>query len=192
MLPPGLAFNAISKKALAASQSSSMAKSYWRWDEMLEPNAKGFFPYTPSTNLLYGLREAIKMLMEEGLEQVFRRHQRHAEATRRAVWAWELEVFAADPAECSSTVTAVLMPEGFPEADLRALILKKFNMSLGAGLSKLAGKVFRIGHLGHFNDLMLAGTLSGIEMGLSLAGVPHRPGGVAAALEYLMEEAKIR
>jgi alanine-glyoxylate transaminase / serine-glyoxylate transaminase / serine-pyruvate transaminase len=192
MLPPGLAFNAISKKALAASQSSRMAKSYWRWDEMLEPNAKGFFPYTPSTNLLYGLRESLKMLVEEGLEQVFRRHQRHAEATRRAVWAWELEVFAADPAECSSTVTAVLMPEGFPEAELRALILKKFNMSLGAGLSKLAGKVFRIGHLGHFNDLMLAGTLSGIEMGLTLAGVPHRPGGVAAALAYLTEEAKMR
>jgi alanine-glyoxylate transaminase/serine-glyoxylate transaminase/serine-pyruvate transaminase len=192
MLPPGLAFNAISKKALAASQLSRLAKSYWRWDEMLEPNAKGFFPYTPSTNLLYGLREAIKMLMEEGLEQVFRRHQRHAEAARRAVRAWELEVFAVNPSECSSTLTAVLLPEGFPEAELRALILKKFNMSLGAGLSKLAGKVFRIGHLGHFNDLMLAGTLSGVEMGLALAGVPHRPGGVAAALAYLTEEARTR
>jgi alanine-glyoxylate transaminase / serine-glyoxylate transaminase / serine-pyruvate transaminase len=192
MLPPGLAFNAISKKALAASQSSRLPKSYWRWDEMLEPNAKGFFPYTPSTNLLYGLRESIKMLMEEGLEHVFRRHQRHAEATRRAVRAWELEVYAVNANERSSTLTAVLMPEGFPEAELRALILKKFNMSLGAGLSKLAGKVFRIGHLGSFNDLMLAGTLSGVEMGLALAGVPHRQGGVDAALAYLTEEAKTR
>jgi alanine-glyoxylate transaminase/serine-glyoxylate transaminase/serine-pyruvate transaminase len=192
MLPPGLAFNAISDKALAASKSSRSPKSYWRWDDMLEMNAKGFFPYTPSSNLLYGLRESIKMLTEEGLDQVFRRHQRHAEATRRAVRAWELELFAANASECSSTVTAVLMPGGFPEADFRALILKKFNMSLGAGLSKLAGKVFRIGHLGHFNDLMLAGTLSGVEMGLALAGVPHRSGGVQAALAYLTEEAKVR
>jgi alanine-glyoxylate transaminase/serine-glyoxylate transaminase/serine-pyruvate transaminase len=192
MLPPGLAFNAISQKALAASQSSRLPKSYWRWDDMLELNAKGFFPYTPSTNLLYGLRESIKMLMEEGLEHVFRRHHRHAEATRRAVRAWGLEVFALNPSECSSTVTAVLLPEGFQEAELRAIILKKFNMSLGAGLSKLAGKVFRIGHLGHFNDLMLAGTLSGVEMGLELAGVPYRPGGVAAALAYLTEKAKTR
>lgn len=189
MLPPGLAFNAISQKALAASRSSRLPKSYWRWDDMLEPNAKGFFPYTPSTNLLYGLRESLKMLKEEGLEHVFRRHRRHAEATRRAVGAWELEVFAIHPSECSSSLTAVLLPEGFHEAELRALILKKFNMSLGAGLSKLAGKVFRIGHLGHFNNLMLAGTLSGVEMGLALAGVPHRPGGVAAALAYLIEQA---
>jgi alanine-glyoxylate transaminase/serine-glyoxylate transaminase/serine-pyruvate transaminase len=192
MLPPGLAFNAISKKALAASQSSRLPKSYWRWDEMLEPNSKGFFPYTPSTNLLYGLRESVKMMMEEGLEHVFRRHQRHAEATRRAVEAWDLEIFALNASERSNTVTAVLMPEGFSEAELRALILKKFNMSLGAGLSKLAGKVFRIGHLGHFNDLMLAGTLSGVEMGLDLGGVPYRPGGVAAALEYLTKEARTR
>ena len=192
MLPPGLGFNAISKKALAASQSSRLPKSYWRWDDMLEPNANGFFPYTPSTNLLYGLRESIKMLMEEGLEQVFRRHGRHAEATRRAARAWGLEVFAVNPSECSSALTAVLLPEGFSEAELRAIILKKFNMSLGAGLSKLAGKVFRIGHLGHFNDVMLAGTLSGVEMGLALAGVPHRPGGVAAALAFLTEEAKTR
>jgi alanine-glyoxylate transaminase / serine-glyoxylate transaminase / serine-pyruvate transaminase len=192
MLPPGLAFNAISEKALAASVSSRLPKSYWRWDDMLEPNSKGFFPYTPSTNLLYGLRESIRMLTEEGLEHVFRRHQRHAEATRRAVGAWELEIFAINPSERSNTVTGVLMPDGFPEAELRALILRKFNMSLGAGLSKLAGKVFRIGHLGHFNDLMLAGTLSGVEMGLDLAGVPHRKGGVAAALEYLKEEAKTR
>ena len=192
MLPPGLAFNAISDKALAASESSCLPRSYWRWDDMLEMNSKGYFPYTPSTNLLYGLRESIKMLMEEGLEQVFRRHQRHAEATRRAVRAWGLEIFAVNASECSSTVTAVLMPEGFSEADFRALVLKKFNMSLGAGLSKLAGKVFRIGHLGHFNDLMLAGTLSGIEMGLTLGGVRHRPRGVAAALDYLTEEAKVR
>jgi alanine-glyoxylate transaminase/serine-glyoxylate transaminase/serine-pyruvate transaminase len=192
MLPPGLGFNAISKKAQAASQSSRLTKSYWRWDDMLEPNAHGFFPYTPSTNLLYGLRESIKMLMEEGLGQVFRRHGRHAEATRRAVRAWGLEVFAVNPSECSSALTAVLLPEGFPEAELRAIILQKFNMSLGAGLSKLAGKVFRIGHLGHFNDIMLAGTLSGVEMGLAVAGVPHRAGGVTAALTYLTEEAKTR
>jgi alanine-glyoxylate transaminase/serine-glyoxylate transaminase/serine-pyruvate transaminase len=192
MLPPGLGFNAISKKALASSQSSRLPKSYWRWDDMLEPNSKGFFPYTPSTNLLYGLRESIKMLMEEGLEHVFRRHQRHAEATRRAVQAWNLEIFALNGSERSSTVTAVLLPAGFSEAELRALILKKFNMSLGAGLSKLAGKVFRIGHLGHFNDLMLAGTLSGVEMGLDLAGVPHHGGGVAAALAYLTEDARTR
>jgi alanine-glyoxylate transaminase / serine-glyoxylate transaminase / serine-pyruvate transaminase len=192
MLPPGLAFNAISEKALAASASSRLPKSYWRWDDMLDPNTKGFFPYTPSTNLLYGLRESIGMLTEEGLENVFRRHHRHAEATRRAVQAWELEIFAINPFERSNTLTGVLMPEGFPEAELRALILRKFNMSLGAGLSKLAGKVFRIGHLGHFNDLMLAGTLSGVEMGLDLAGVPHRKGGVAAALAYLTDEAKSR
>jgi alanine-glyoxylate transaminase/serine-glyoxylate transaminase/serine-pyruvate transaminase len=192
MLPPGLAFNAISQKALAASELSRLPKSYWRWDEMLGPNSKGFFPYTPSTNLLYGLRESIKMLKEEGLEHVFRRHRRHAEATRCAVRTWDLEIFALNTSEYSSTVTAVLLPEGFNEADLRALILKKFNMSLGAGLSKLAGRVFRIGHLGHFNDLMLAGTLSGVEMGLELAGVPHRRGGVDAALEYLTEEARAR
>jgi alanine-glyoxylate transaminase/serine-glyoxylate transaminase/serine-pyruvate transaminase len=191
MLPPGLSFNAVSAKAIAASQHSTMPKSYWRWDEMREINRKGFFPYTPSTNILYGLREALKMLLEEeGLENVFRRHDRHAEATRRAVRAWGLEVFALNPAEFSSSLTAVLMPEGFNEAEFREIVLRNFNMSLGSGLSKVAGKVFRIGHLGDFNDLMLAGTLSGVEMGLELAGVPHRKGGVLEALSWLTAQAK--
>lgn len=188
MLPPGLSFNAISGKALGASKSSRLPKSYWRWEEMLEPNRKGFFPYTPSTNLLFGLREALKILIEEeGLDNVFRRHDRHAEATRRAVCTWGLEVFAQCPEEFSSSLTAVLLPAGFDEAELRAIILREFNLSLGAGLGKLSGKVFRIGHLGHFNDLMLAGTLCGVEMGLELAGVPHRKGGVTAALAHLTE-----
>jgi alanine-glyoxylate transaminase/serine-glyoxylate transaminase/serine-pyruvate transaminase len=191
MLPPGLSFHAISAKASAAGKRSTMPKSYWRWDDMREVNRKGFFPYTPSTNLLYGLREALKMLLEEeGLENVFRRHDRHAEATRRAVRAWGLEVFAINPAEYSSSLTAVLMPEGFNEAELREIILRHFNMSLGAGLNKLAGKVFRIGHLGDFNDLMLAGTLCGVEMGLDVAGVPHRKGGVLEALTWLTAQAK--
>ena len=191
MLPPGLSFNAVGEKALAASKYSRLPKSYWRWDEMIEINRKGFFPYTPSTNLLYGLREALKMLLEEeGLEDVFRRHDRHAEATRRAVTTWGLEVFAQSPAEYSSALTAVLLPAGSNEVELREVVLSHFNMSLGSGLSKLAGKVFRIGHLGSFNDLTLAGTLSGVEMGLELAGVPHQKGGVSAALAYLTAQAK--
>jgi alanine-glyoxylate transaminase/serine-glyoxylate transaminase/serine-pyruvate transaminase len=190
MLPPGLGFNAISAKALAASKYAKLPKSYWRWEEMLEANGKGFFPYTPATNLLFGLREALKMLLEEeGLENVFRRHDRLAEAARRAVNAWGLEVFAQCPEELSSTLTAVLLPAGYNEAALREIVLRSFNMSLGAGLNKLAGQVFRIGHLGYFNDLMLAGTLCGVEMGLELAGVPHRKGGVQAALAYLTESA---
>jgi alanine-glyoxylate transaminase/serine-glyoxylate transaminase/serine-pyruvate transaminase len=190
MLPPGLSFNAISGKALAANKNSRLPKSYWRWEEMLEPNRKGFFPYTPSTNLLFGLREALKMIEEEGLDNIFKRHDRHGEATRRAVRVWGLEVFAQCPDEVSSSLTAVLVPDGFNEADLRAVILRKFNMSLGAGLGKVAGKVFRIGHLGYFNDLMLAGTLCGVEMGLELAGVPHQTGGVTAALAYLTDQAQ--
>jgi alanine-glyoxylate transaminase/serine-glyoxylate transaminase/serine-pyruvate transaminase len=191
MMPPGLSFNAIGEKALAASRRSTFPKSYWRWEEMLESNRKGFFPYTPATSLLYGLREALKMLLEEeGLANVFRRHDRHAEATRRAVRAWGLEIYAQNPAEYSSSLTAVLLPAGFNEAELREIILKNFNMSLGAGLNKLAGKVFRIGHLGDFNDLMLAGTLGGVEMGLELAGVPHRKGGVTEALDYLTAQAQ--
>jgi alanine-glyoxylate transaminase/serine-glyoxylate transaminase/serine-pyruvate transaminase len=191
MLPPGLCFNAISAKAIEASRHATLPRNYWRWDEVLEWNLKGFFPYTPSTNLLYGLRESLKMLIdEEGLANVFRRHQRHAEATRRAVRAWGLEIFAINPAEFSSSVTAILMPDGFDEADLRAIVLRHFNMSLGTGLGKLAGTVFRIGHLGSFNDLMLAGTLCGVEMGLELAGVPHRKGGVAEALAWLTEQAR--
>jgi alanine-glyoxylate transaminase/serine-glyoxylate transaminase/serine-pyruvate transaminase len=190
MLPPGLGFNAISEKALAASQSARLAKSYWDWQPMLLQNKAGFFPYTPATNLLYGLRESLQMLHDEGLENVFARHKRHAEATRRAVRTWGLEIVCADPAEYSSSTTAIFTPAGYSADELRKVILEQFNMPLGAGLGKLQGKLFRIGHLGDFNDLMLAGTLSGVEMGLEVAGVPHSKGGVAAALEYLTAEAK--
>lgn len=186
MLPPGLSFNAVSEKALATSKSARLPRSYWSWDEMLASNKNGFFPYTPATNLLYGLREALKMLVEEeGLSNVFKRHDRHAEATRRAVRAWGLEILCLNPAEYSSALTAVLMPEGHSEVEFRKVVLDHFNMSLGSGLGKIANKVFRIGHLGDFNDLTLCGTLCGVEMGLALAGVPHRKGGVAAAMDYL-------
>jgi alanine-glyoxylate transaminase/serine-glyoxylate transaminase/serine-pyruvate transaminase len=187
MLPPGLSFNAISEKALAANATAKLPRYYWDWQEMLKPNQQGFFPYTPATNLLWGLREALLMLNEEGLANVFGRHQRHAMATRTAVEAWGLEIVCEDAQEYSSSLTAVFMPEGHNADRLRQVILENFDMSLGAGLSKLAGKAFRIGHLGHFNDLMLAGTLSGVEMGLHLAGVPHKPGGVGAALKNLIE-----
>jgi alanine-glyoxylate transaminase/serine-glyoxylate transaminase/serine-pyruvate transaminase len=189
MLPPGLAFNAVSAKALAAARSAKLPKSYWDWREMLAANETGYFPYTPATNLLYGLREAIRMLLEEGLDNVFARHARHAEATRRAVRAWGLEVLCLDPAEYSGSLTAVLMPAGHDADALRKRILSAFDMSLGTGLGRLAGKVFRIGHLGYFNDLMLAGTLGGVEMGLKLAAVPHKPAGVQAALQYLADTA---
>ena len=185
MLPPGMSFNAISGKALAANGNAKLPRSYWDWQEMLKPNRSGFFPYTPPTNLLYGLREALRMLQEEGLANVFRRHDRHAEATRAAVRAWGLEIVCDEPREYSSSLTAVFLPDGHDADKLRAVILENFDMSLGAGLSKLAGKVFRIGHLGSFNDLMLAGTLCGVEMGLRLAGVPHKEGGVLAALNSL-------
>lgn len=185
MVPPGLSFNALSQKALAANQNARLPRSYWDWQEMLKHNRDGFFPYTPATNLLYGLREALRMLREEGLQHVFARHIRHAEAARAAVRAWGLEIVCAEPREYSSSLTAAFTPEGHDAENLRRVILENFDMSLGAGLSKLKGKAFRIGHLGSFNDLMLAGTLSGIEMGLRLAGVPHRDGGVAAALNIL-------
>ena len=185
MLPPGLSFNVISEKALAANKSAKLPRSYWDWQEMLKPNRTGFFPYTPATNLLYGLREALRMLNEEGLQNVFQRHERHAEATRAAVHGWGLEIVCEEPREYSASVTAVFMPEGHDADHLREVIREKFDMSLGAGLSKLAGRVFRIGHLGSFNDLMLAGTLSGVEMGLRAAGVPHNEGGVVAALRHL-------
>ena len=187
MLPPGLGFNAISEKALAASKSAKLPRSYWDWQAMLTQNAKGFFPYTPATNLLYGLLESLNMLREEGLQNVFKRHERHGEATRRAVRAWGLENVALDPKEFSNSVTAVYMPAGHSADQFRKVVLETFNMALGTGLGKFAGKVFRIGHLADFNDLMLAGTLSGVEMGLELAGVPHRKGGAAAALDYLTE-----
>ncbi len=185
MLPPGLGLNAVSGKARAAAKSARLKKSYWAWEPILAANRSGFFPYSPPTNLLYGLREAIRMLEEEGLRNVFVRHDRHAEATRRAVRAWGLEILCTDPEGYSSAVTAVLVPEGQDADDLRAVILKHFNLSLGTGLGKVQGKVFRIGHLGDFNDLMLAGTLSGVEMGLALASIPFSKGGVAAALDYL-------
>ena len=185
MLPPGLAFNAVSDKALAASVRAGMPRSYWDWKAMLDVNENGYFPYTPATNLLFGLREAIVMLMEEGLENVFARHDRFAEATRRAVSAWGLSTVCQDDMAYSSSLTAVVLPAGHDADAFRKTVLESFDMSLGNGLGRLAGKVFRIGHLGSFNDLMLAGTLSGVEMGLSRAAVPHKAGGVQAALDYL-------
>jgi alanine-glyoxylate transaminase / serine-glyoxylate transaminase / serine-pyruvate transaminase len=191
MLPPGLSFNCVSKKALAASKSARLPRSYWAWDEMIANGKGGYFPYTPATNLLYGLREALTMLLdEEGLDAVFARHQRHGEAARRAVRAWGLEVLAADPREYSGALTAVLMPAGHDADRVRTAILEAFDMSLGTGLGKLAGKIFRIGHLGDFNDLTLMGTLAGVEMGLGLAGVPVKHGGVAAAMNYLAESVR--
>jgi alanine-glyoxylate transaminase/serine-glyoxylate transaminase/serine-pyruvate transaminase len=185
MLPPGLGFNAVSQKALIASKSARLPKSYWDWETMIRDNEAGFFPYTPSTNLLYGLRESLQMLLEEGLDNVFARHACLAEATRLSVKGWELELLCLNPEEYSNSLTAVLMPEGHDADAFRKIVLERFNMSLGTGLGKLKGKIFRIGHLGDFNDLMLAGTLCGLEMGLAMAGVPFSKGGVAAALEYL-------
>jgi alanine-glyoxylate transaminase/serine-glyoxylate transaminase/serine-pyruvate transaminase len=190
MLPPGLGFNAVSDKALAASKSAGLPKSYFAWEDMLGPNKDGFFPYTPATNLLYGLAEAIDMLHEEGLDRVFARHERHAEAVRRAVRAWGLEILCRDPKYYSPVLTAVLVPEGHSADALRATALDKFDVSLGTGLAKVAGKVFRIGHLGDTNDLTIIATLAGVEMALGLAGVPHQPAGVAAAMGYFAEAAK--
>ena len=187
MLPPGLSFNAISEKAIKISRTSGMRRSYWDWEEQIEANRSGSFPYTPATNLLYGLKEAIKMLHEEGLDKVFKRHDRHAKATRLAVQAWGLEVLCKEERDYSSVLTAVVLPETHNADNLRKIILENFNMSLGNGLSKLSGKVFRIGHLGDFNDLMLMGTLTGIEMGLDLAGIPHQKGGAARASEALIK-----
>ncbi len=185
MLPPGLGFTAVSEKALATSKTNKMPRSYWDWEEMLKPNANGFFPYTPSTNLLYGLREALNILHEEGLDNVFARHKRLAAATREAVRAWGLEILCLEPDEYSPVLTAVLMPPGYDADQFRAVVADKYNMSLGAGLTKLAGKVFRIGHLGECNELTLIGAIAGVEMGLDAAGVPHRAGGVLAAMRAL-------
>ncbi len=185
MLPPGLSFNALSRKALAAAAAARLPRSYWDWQAMLKANADGYFPYTPGTNLLFGLRVALEMLDEEGLPQVFARHARHAEATRRAVRAWGLEIQCAEPSDYSSSLTAVRVPEGTSADALRAVILERFNMSLGNGLGPLKDRVFRIGHLGHFGDLELIATLGGVEMGLALAAIPHRPEGVQAALQFL-------
>ncbi len=185
MLPPGLSFNAVSQKALAAAETAKCARSFWDWRPMLASNATGYFPYTPATNMLYALDTALDMLNEEGLDNVFARHDRHAEATRRAVRAWGLEVQCDDPRHYSSALTAVRVPEGHSADGLRATIAQKFNMSLGNGLGQLKDRVFRIGHLGDFNDLSLMGTLAGVEMGLRAAGVPHKPEGVQAAMDYL-------
>lgn len=189
MLPPGISFNAVSAKALAASKAAKLPRLFWSWDEMIPHNANGFFPYTPATNLLYGLDAAIDLLNDEGLDAVFARHQRHAAATRCAVEAWGLETVCRDPRLHSPVLTGVMMPEGHDADRLRAIILEKFDMSLGTGLGKLAGKAFRIGHLGDINDLTLVGALSGVEMGLKLAGVPHNLGGTQAAMDYLRETA---
>lgn len=185
MLPPGLSFNAVSDKALAASRSARLPRSYWSWDEIVASNRAGYFPYTPPTNLLYGLHEAIDMLLAEGLPAVFARHHRHGETTRRAVNAWGLELLCRDPAGYSDALTAIMMPEGHDADAFRRQVLERFDMSLGTGLGRLAGRVFRIGHLGFFNDLTLCATLCGVEMGLAVSGVPHRSGGIQAALDYL-------
>ena len=191
MLPPGLSFTAVSKKALEASEGANLPRSYWDWQDMLNANKEGVFPYTPATNLLYGLREAIRMLLEEGLEQVFSRHRRLADATRAAVKAWELELNALNPGEYSNSLTAVLLPQGHDADGFRRVVLENFNVSLGNGLGKLSGKLFRIGHLGDFNEPMLLGTLGAIEMGLELAQIPHRPEGVRAAMNSLVEGGRI-
>jgi alanine-glyoxylate transaminase/serine-glyoxylate transaminase/serine-pyruvate transaminase len=188
MLPPGISFNAISDKALTAARSAKLPRAYWDWEPMLRDNKAGFFPYTPSTNILYGLREALGMMRNEGLEAIWARHERFGRATRAAVKAWGLDILAQNAAEYSGVLTAVVMPEGRDADAFRQLVLERFDMSLGTGLGKMKGKIFRIGHLGDFNDLMLAGTLSGVEMGFALAGVPHKSGGVLAAMELLTSE----
>lgn len=187
MLPPGLSFNAVSEKALVASKSARLKKSFWDWAPIIEANKRGFFPYTPATNLLYGLSEALEMLYAEGLPEVYARHARHSAATRAAVVGWGLEVLCADEREHSGSLTAVLLPDGHDADHVRKIILERFDMSLGAGLGRLSGRIFRIGHLGHFNDLTLAGTLAGVRMGLDLAGVRVEPGGLGAALEVLRD-----
>jgi alanine-glyoxylate transaminase / serine-glyoxylate transaminase / serine-pyruvate transaminase len=189
MLPAGLSFNAISAKALAAAKTARLPKSYWDWGDQLAISSTGYFPYTPATNLLYGLHESLDMILSEGLERVFARHERLAEATRIAVRAWDLEILCADPLEYSAALTTVMMPEGHSADAFRKVALDRFNLSLGQGLGKMSGKVFRIGHLGYFNELMLCGTLAGVEMGLAVAAVPHRKGGIQAAADYLAQTA---
>jgi len=192
MMPPGLSFNAVSDKALAASKTNKLPRSYWDWAEVIKANQSGSWPYTPATNLLYALREAIVMLEEEGLENVFARHLQHGEATRAAVRAWGLETVCVDPNEYSPVTTAVFVPEGHNADRFRKVVLDNFDMSLGAGLGRLQGRAFRIGHLGHFNDLMLMGTLAGVEMGLDIAGIPHKSGGVLAAMDVLKAKSETK
>ncbi len=190
MLPPGLSFNALGEKALHAAKNAKLPKSFWGWDEMIASNKTGFFPYTPATNMLYALAEAVDMLHEEGLENVFARHDRHAEATRRAARAWGLDILCKEPRHYSSSLTALMMPAGHDADNFRKIALEHFDVSLGTGLSKVAGKVFRIGHLGDTNDLTIIGALAGVEMGLGLAGVPHKKGGVQAAMDYFADAAR--
>jgi alanine-glyoxylate transaminase / serine-glyoxylate transaminase / serine-pyruvate transaminase len=185
MVPPGLAFTAISAKALAASRASGSRRSYWDWAPLVVSNKTGFFPYTPAINLLFALNEALDMLAEEGLPAVFARHGRYAEATRLAVAAWGLELQCADPSAYAPGVTAIRTPEGHSADNLRAVILEKFNMSLGNGLGRIEDRVFRIGHMGDLGALSFTGALTGVEMGLRAAGIPHREGGVQAAMHYL-------
>jgi len=185
MCPPGLSFNVISNKALEAYKKSKILKSYWDWGQMLENNKNGFYPYTPAVNLLYGLNEAINMLLEEGLDNVFDRHKRHADATRLAVEAWGLEILAKNPIERSDSITAIMVPDGYDSDNLRKIIYDNYDMSLGTGLNKVKGKVFRIGHMGDLNDLMLVGTLAGVEMGLKQSGIPFKPGGIMIAMDFL-------
>jgi len=190
MLPPGIGLTGVSEKAMKASKESKTVKSFFSWEDMVGPNKQGFFPYTPATNLLWGLAEAVDMLHEEGLERVFARHIRHGEATRRAVRGWGLEILCKDPKAYSPVLTAILMPQGHDADEFRKIALEHFDISLGAGLSKIAGKVFRIGHLGDTNDLTILGALSGVEMTLGIMGVPHKKGGVQAAIDYLGSTAK--
>ncbi|RIA47718.1 pyridoxal-phosphate-dependent aminotransferase family protein [Dichotomicrobium thermohalophilum] len=185
MLPPGMSFNAISQKALDASKTARLPKCYWEWNDMLSANQNGFFPYTPATNLFYALDEALTIIEEQGLDNIIARHERHAEATRRAVHAWGLELVCADPREYSSSLTSIFVPEGYSANALRAQILENFDLSLGTGLARLADRVFRIGHLGDLNDLTLIGAISGVEMGLKIAGIPHNAGGTQAAMDFL-------
>jgi len=189
MLPPGMSFNAVSDKALAAAKTAKLPKSFFAWDDMLNMNKIGYFPYTPATNMLHGLVEAIDMLHEEGLDNVFARHDRHAEATRRAVRAWGLEILCRDQKYFSPTVTAALLPEGHDADAFRNLALERFDISFGMSFGKFAGKFFRIGHLGDTNDLTILGALGGVEMTLALAGIPHRKGGVQAAMDYFVAAA---
>ena len=188
MLPPGISFNAVSPKAIEAGKQAKLPRAFWDWTEIIEMNKQGYWPYTPNTNLLYGLHEALDMILGEGLDNVFARHDRLAEACRRAVRAWGLEIQCADPAVYSPVLTGVMMPEGIDADAVRKVIYERFDMSLGTGLGKMKGRMFRIGHLGDCNDLTLMATLAGVEMGLQIAGVPVAASGLPAAMEFLMSQ----
>ena len=185
MLPPGIAFNFVSKKAIEISTKNNYRRSYWDWGEMVKTNLSGFFPYTPSTNILFGLKEALRLIEKEGLDNIFQRHERHANATREAVKSWGIELLPINEDEHSNSLTSLLFEENINADNLRKIILEKFNTSLGTGLGRWSGRIIRIGHLGDFNDPMLLGTLSAVEMGLSLAEIEHKSGGIKAAMDYL-------